>query len=329
MKYVTSKTDSEKLFIKYAYAAIWNSGQFEKDCIKWKALPDKDRKTNKQCQTFFGKSYNIYDTSQNSLALAGVANSVQQVQELEQATRNGFISISERQEEQDAVNARQDAINTSVLQIVASRSTDGVDNNATVFSAMTFSSAIKDKRIKELELQLRRANSNTVPPPTGNTNGGSSFPWRGGGNSSGGGHGGGSRDTGRNCGRGRGSSGRGSYRSRADGPANCTKNSKYWNVDTYCWTCGYDCSKNHDSTACAHKAAGHQNAATGANKMGGSAKDNGFSKWKWCGWEQQANNIEKKETDSTTETVTSSILKTSINYKFNTNKLETPSINKG
>jgi hypothetical protein len=50
---------------------------------------------------------------------------------IEQATWNGFISISERQEEQDAVNARQDAINASVLQMVASRSTDGVDDNAT------------------------------------------------------------------------------------------------------------------------------------------------------------------------------------------------------
>jgi hypothetical protein len=144
----------------------------------------------------FGKSYNIYNTSQNSLALAGVANSVKQVQELEQATRNGFISISERQEEQDVVNAKQDAINDSVLQMVASRSTDGVDNNATAFSAMTASSAVKDKRIEDLESQLRRATSNTVPPPTGSTGGGSSFPWRGG-NSIGGRGGGGQGGTGR------------------------------------------------------------------------------------------------------------------------------------
>jgi hypothetical protein len=138
------------------YAAIRNSGQFEKDCIKWKALPDKDKKTSKQCWTFFGKSYNIY--SQNSLALACVANSVQQVQELEQATRNGFISISERQEEQDAVNATQDAINASVLQMVASRSTVGVVDNATAFPAMTVSSAVKDRRIEELELQFSSNN---------------------------------------------------------------------------------------------------------------------------------------------------------------------------
>jgi hypothetical protein len=94
-----------------------------------------------------------------------------------------------------------------------------------------------------------------------------------------------------------------------------TKNSKYCKADTYCWSCGYDCSRNHDSKTCEYKAPGHREAATGANPLGGS------------GWEQQANNIEKKEPVSTTEIVTSTILKTSINYKFNTNKLETPSIN--
>jgi hypothetical protein len=264
--------------------AIRNSGQFEKDCIKWKALPDKDKKTSKQCQTFFGKSYNIYNTSQNSLALAGVANSVQQVQELEQATRNGFISISEKQEEQYAVNARQDAINASVLQMVASRSTDGVDDNATAFSAMTASSAVKDKGIEDLESQLRQANSNSnhVPPPTGSSSGGSAFPWRGssGGGSGGRGSGGGAgRGSGRNGGRG-GGRGRGNYRSKADGPANMTKNSKYWKAETYCWSCGYDCSRNHDSKTCQYKATGHQDSATGANPMGGSTKDKEYSKWK-------------------------------------------------
>jgi hypothetical protein len=48
------------------------------EIVKWKALPDKNKKTSKQCRTFFGKSYNIYNT-QNALALAGVAKSVQQV----------------------------------------------------------------------------------------------------------------------------------------------------------------------------------------------------------------------------------------------------------
>jgi hypothetical protein len=210
--------------------------------------------------------------------LAGVANSVQQVLELEQATCNGFISIKERQEEQDAVNARQDATNASVLQMVASRSTDGADNNATEFTAMTASSAVKDKRIEDLESQLRRANSNfTTVPPTGSSSGGSVFPWRG---SGGGGRdsGGGGRGTSRNGGRG-GGCGR-NYRRKTDGPANINKISKYWKADTYCWSCGYDCSKNHDSKTCEYKATGHKDTATGANPLGGSTKDKEYSKLK-------------------------------------------------
>jgi hypothetical protein len=137
------------------------------------------------------------------LSLAGVANNVQQVQELEQATRDGFISIRDRQEEQDAVNTRQDAINASVLQMVASRSTysDSIDDAAAAFSALTACPAVKDRRIINLELQLRHANTNTIPPPTGSTSGGSAFPWRGGGGS---GSRGGSRSGGRGGGRGGG-----------------------------------------------------------------------------------------------------------------------------
>jgi hypothetical protein len=222
----------------------------------------------KQCRAYFDKKYDIFECSQDSLSLPGVANSVQQVQDLEQATRIGFITIQDKQDKQDAVNTRQEAINASVLKMVAARSTtgDGIDDNATAFSALTASSAVKDRRIIDLEIQLRRANTNTTPPPP--TGGGSAFPWRGGGGSSrGGGRGGG-----------RGGSARG-YRSRADGPVNMTKNSKYWNADTYCWTCGCDCSKNHDGSTCNHKASGYQSTATGSNPMGGSIKDKEYSKW--------------------------------------------------
>jgi hypothetical protein len=59
------------------------------------------------------------------LSLAGVANIVQQLQELEQATRSGFITIQDKQDEQDTVNTSQEAINASVLQMVAARSTTG------------------------------------------------------------------------------------------------------------------------------------------------------------------------------------------------------------
>ena len=209
---------------------------FEEACIKWKALPAADKTTNRQCRAFFSKKYNVYHTSQNSLALAGVANSVQQVQELEQATHNGFRAIGERHEEQSAVNNRQEAINASVMQMIAARGSDGAS-----------------------------------PTSTGGGTGGG----RGGrGRGRGGAGRGGGRGNGNN-----GGSGRGSNRSRADGPANMTKNSKYWTAETYCWSCGYDCSINHYSGNCTQKAVGHQDAATGDNPMGGSTKDKQFSKW--------------------------------------------------
>ena len=270
MKYI-NKAQGDTQFIKYVYVAIRNSGQFEEACIKWKALPSGDRKTNKQCRAFFSKKYNVYHTWQNSLALAlaGVANSDQQVQELEQATRNGFLTMSEQQQEQAAVNTRQDAINASVLQMVAARS-DGVDDNATAFSALTASSVGKDKRIKELEALLQSSDITAASTTTGTSGGRGAFPWRG---SGGAGRGGGGRGAGNNGGR-----GRGVYRSRADGPGNITKNSKCWTAETYCWSHGYDCSSNHCSGKCTRKAIGHKDTATGGNPMGGSTKDKEFSK---------------------------------------------------
>ena len=177
MKYIT-KAQGNAQFIKYVYAAIRNSGQFEEACIKWKALPSGDRKTNKQCRAFFSKKYNVYRTAQNSLSLAGVANSVQQVQELKQATRNGFITNGEQQQEQVAVNTRQEAINASVLQMVAARS-DGMDDSATTFSALTASSVGKDKRIEELEALLQSSDITAASTTTGTSGGRGAFPWRG------------------------------------------------------------------------------------------------------------------------------------------------------
>jgi hypothetical protein len=158
------------------------------------------------------------------LASAGVANSVQQVQELEQAIHSGFISIQDKQDEQDAVNTRQEAINASARSTTGG---DSMDDNATAFSALTASSAVKDRRIIDLELQLRCANTNPTPPPTG---GGSAFPWRGGGGNSRSGGRGGGRGGGRSGGRGGGACQ--GYCSRADGPKTMTKSSKYWNSDT-------------------------------------------------------------------------------------------------
>jgi hypothetical protein len=135
-----------------------------------------------------------------------------------------------------------------------------LDDAATAFSAMTAHSALKDRRIEELEAQksqLRSSSNTTIPPFRGGN------PGRGGG-------------AGRGAGRGRG---RGSYRARSDGPPNSTKTGPYWPNDNYCWTHGYDCAK-HGSRSCEYQAPGHQVTATGGTPMGGSIKDKEFSKWK-------------------------------------------------
>jgi hypothetical protein len=56
MEFIT-RAECNKVFIKYVYTAIKDSGQFDTACIKWQALPVKDRKTNKQCRDYFGKKY--------------------------------------------------------------------------------------------------------------------------------------------------------------------------------------------------------------------------------------------------------------------------------
>ena len=45
----------------------------------------------------------------------------------------------------------------------------------------------------------------------------------------------------------------------------------------YCWTHGHRVSERHTSATCTHKAAGHKDAATASNMMGGSHLDKGWN----------------------------------------------------
>ncbi len=45
----------------------------------------------------------------------------------------------------------------------------------------------------------------------------------------------------------------------------------------YCWTCGHRISERHTSATCGNKAAGHKDAATASNTMGGSNLDKGWN----------------------------------------------------
>jgi hypothetical protein len=47
-------------------------------------------------------------------------------------------------------------------------------------------------------------------------------------------------------------------------------------ASNYSWTHGHCISKEHTSASCAHKAAGHHDAATASNTLGGSEKDKGW-----------------------------------------------------
>jgi hypothetical protein len=139
-------------------------------------------------KTYFGDKYKVYDAQRLSLHQAGVANSVQLQEEEEQATRDEIRTLREDQAD----------FNNALIHMVQDKTDGGLDDTATAFSAMTVHSALKDRRIEELEAQnsqLQSSSNTTIPPFQGDGN-----PGRGGGNPGRGGASGG---------RGRG---RGSYR---------------------------------------------------------------------------------------------------------------------
>jgi hypothetical protein len=153
---------------------------------------------------------------------------------------------------------------------------------------MTAHSAQKDRQIEELQAQLRTQRLSSTPEGGSSYGGGSSggSSYNGGRVGSGGGRGGSRGGSGGGRGSGGGSSGGGrgaggKSRRRSDGPRNCTKNTKFYSgSDNYCWSCGFDVSKIHDSNTCSYKLQGHQDSATGADTKGGTLKDKEFSKWK-------------------------------------------------
>jgi crotonobetainyl-CoA:carnitine CoA-transferase CaiB-like acyl-CoA transferase len=121
-----------------------------------------------QIRTFFGKKYDVYDAQTNSLHSAGVANSVQ-LQELREVANDGLISVQDRLEEQDNFVEEQVNFNNTILQMVKSNT---MDDNATAFSAMTMNIA-KDRRIEELEAQIRSQRLRSTPQGGNSVGGGS------------------------------------------------------------------------------------------------------------------------------------------------------------
>eukprot|EP00957_Ditylum_brightwellii_P176408 13433251-Ditylum_brightwellii.AAC.1 len=46
-----------------------------------------------------------------------------------------------------------------------------------------------------------------------------------------------------------------------------------WDPHGYCWSCGYQVTRNHNSVTCLHKKEGHKDTATRSNNMGGSQRN--------------------------------------------------------
>jgi hypothetical protein len=147
--------DCDRTCVHYIYNVIRKTRQFDPACFKWKALPSNERATLRQIKTYFGDKYKVYDTQWLSLHQAGVANSVQ-LQEEQQATRDEIRTLREDQAD----------FNTALIHMVQDKTDGGLDDVATAFSALTAHSALKDRRIEELEAQNSqlRSSSHSILP---------------------------------------------------------------------------------------------------------------------------------------------------------------------
>jgi hypothetical protein len=132
----------DRTCVKYIYNTIRKTGQFDPACFKWKALPPDERATLQQIKTYFGDKYKVYDAQQLSLHQAVVANSVH-LQEEQHATRDEIRTFKEHQAD----------FNTALIHMVQDKTDGGLDDAATAFSAMTMNSALKERRIEELEAE--------------------------------------------------------------------------------------------------------------------------------------------------------------------------------
>jgi hypothetical protein len=163
--------------------------------------------------------------------------------------------------------------------VKAKNNSSDSDTVTTIMSGIPAHMAVQERQqqpINELEAVVQ-SNSRNCGGGRGGGSGGSGRSWRqeAGGRRQ---EAGGRRQE---AGGGQGGSGSRIYRPKSDGPLNRIKTGQYYGNDNHCWSHhGYDVAKNHDSKTCECKwrHANHQEAATGANPMGGSPKDKEFSK---------------------------------------------------
>ena len=88
-------------FIEATYMAVKRTREFNKDCEKWKRLPEAQRNTKDLCRTYFRDQYKEFNSQRDTLHDVGVANAaVQDLQGGLQVAQNQVAALQLQLEEQ-------------------------------------------------------------------------------------------------------------------------------------------------------------------------------------------------------------------------------------
>ena len=267
-------------FIEATYMAIQRTGEFNRDCEKWKRLPVASRTTEAQIRAFFLEKYEMWDVNK-SLQDVGIAAQAEQMAALQQQNHDlqaQFVAHSAQAKVYHGFIDHAMSDMTDINSGGGGGGGGGGDDQTMVSQLSHAMSAQTDAVLQAIQTALAASNQSSSNSGGGGRNGG------GGGR---GGRGGGGRGGGRGGRHTAGGQGRGGPRRPAsDGPVGSVKTTKYWSKnDNCCWTCGCDISSLHYSANCNCKLPGHISTHTGDNPApGASTKDKEFSKWTNVNW---------------------------------------------
>ena len=240
-------------FVEALYMAVQKTKQFSKACTKWKKKDVADRATEDQAREFFEDMYEVFDDQRDSLHDVGVANNVEMKEKMDKLEADN-ANMRHEMATQKAKNERYQMVVDQAMSMT--RGTEETDDMTLQTQQWSAFSASQDQQMAAMRKQLEDLMSKTCPPATSPPSHIDTAP----------------KDGGRKRRRG----------PLSDGPEGVTKTTKFYKTcDNACWSCGYDVSKDHDSTNCRKKKKGHIDSHTGDNPQpGASQKDKEFSKWK-------------------------------------------------
>lgn len=75
-------TCAPEQFIHCTHMAVYETRQFDKECSKWKNLPEAQRNTEALCREYFQNKFDAFDAQRDSLRDAGIANNAEIEQDL-------------------------------------------------------------------------------------------------------------------------------------------------------------------------------------------------------------------------------------------------------